>query len=225
MEEELYTTEEKQLLGLMEVMDEFFKNTTEEAPEDLERIEVFMKKSEGIKDQVMLFAKERYEDNLLKNELEEKKFKNYYNLTCTKCNFYSSYQPVGTQKDKHGYSFYTFKCVKCDAVFMAPHPYPLWEMIAFHERFIKNAAKRDRTGKILSMKVDMTEEVLAELEKDTENLKETYQSLREAEKNCDVNVLQQSLNVKHHIVNFLKIKKVFIDEPPLEVEKLKTTPS
>ncbi len=213
MEEEVYTKDEKELMDLMEVVVNYLKETTPEDEEEKIDIEELLQQSEEIKIGIMKYANDRYEDRINISELLKNRIYNYYNSMCRSCRFVSSFQPIGTQKDKYGYTFYTFKCPKCDAVFMALYPFDIRETVAFHERIIKNAAKRDRKGKIIKMKMNISEEDLNDIIKEVDVFKETLRIFQESDRKNKATEYDQSEIVKESILYFLEVKATIMDMP------------
>ena len=172
MEENIYTEDEKELLGILEFLIHFHKTVEYENDEAKAGGENIMKTFEAKKDEIINMVNKRFERLEKDNQAEGKDINSYYDEICTKCGFFSSYRPLQIVKDQKGYSYYEFYCPKCQKNFVAEFPFDDHEKLACMDAYIVMVSKKDKYGKAMIDHPNVPREVFDKFLKSTEAFRE-----------------------------------------------------
>ncbi len=213
MEEEVYNADEKELFELIEFVVSFFAGAIPQSQTDIDNRQKMYEQSDHLKKFVIKHANTRFEFEQNEIEDEKKEWTDYYDATCTHCKFHSSFQPIGMVKDANYYRFFTFKCSKCEKEFRAEYPYEPHQLVSYYDTYIKNAAKRDKQGKIISMKINITEEELSGMIERYKDLKSKVHILDKAVMDYEKSEEEYNGLIKTGIFNYSEMKKTCIPLP------------
>lgn len=141
MEEAIYTKEEHELFGLIKwTIEQLQKNpfiNGEGNRTSDDYIRLYKEKEE----QLIKLANKRYEELKM---IEEEHYRNLYiyqDVTCPKCNLFTSLIPVGQEVNTIVYSCTTFECPKCFTIFSNNLPVLVSDKLKHGDSIFENMKK------------------------------------------------------------------------------------
>lgn len=162
--------EEKEILGLLNYMKNFYKKakvTTNAQKEIVEKKLLEIENNEkGVNDGIE--KRQLYKQQM--SDREKPRRESFHNIDCVKCKTYEQRKPNGEMVNKHGWRVYTYYCKKCKISFGDWYPIEEKDQLAWIDNFNDKMTMIQDDDTTYAEKFSFTNEQIEEGLKDREEV-------------------------------------------------------
>ena len=161
--DEIYTEDEKELLELLIELTYELKKIVSFKREVRKGRDIHLAYYTKVGHDIDTYAHLRYD--YLNSPIVEmnKRWASYHDVTCTKCNFFTSLKPIKEERMSDHYTYFFYQCPKCDTKFHDNMPNNPKDTLAFAKKNYDYITKRGSGGRQNYVRLGIAKEQVAAL--------------------------------------------------------------